>query len=299
VSEVEYTDGGKWKRRRFGHRVDYGRSLIFTQKSSNPRDRRIDAAIGGIAGVASGLLGVGGGFFMVPLQVWWTRRGQHQAIGTSLAAILPISLVGAAAYYFARGTPEVDVTVALFLAAGSSAGAFLGALLASRLSDRTLKVIMAILLVAVGSKELYDAVIGVAPHLVGTTVLRLSPLDYGLITAGGVLIGVASGLTGVGGGILIVPLLGLGFGIGQRIAQGTSLLAILPTAAIGALTHHRSGNVDLRAASWIGIAGAPAALVGAALALWLPQRFLGGLFGAFLLFAAVRTWPRGRATPAA
>src|SRR6202040_1075276 len=116
-----------------------------------------------------------------------------------------IALVGAAAYYFGRSTPEADLTVAFFVAAGSSLGAFLGALLASRLSDRALKVIMAILLLAVGSKELYDAALGVAPQLVGTTVPRLSAVDYALITAGGVVIGVASGLTGVGGGILIVP----------------------------------------------------------------------------------------------
>jgi len=90
-----------------------------------------------------------------------------------------------------------------------------------------------------------------------------------------------------------VPLLSRGFGIGQRVAQGTSLVAVLPTAAIGAFTHHRGGNVDLRAAIWMGGAGAPAALVGAALALWLPQRALGGLFGIFLLVAATRTWPLG------
>ena len=100
------------------------------------------------------------------------------------------------------------------------------------------------------------------------------------------------GLAGVGGGILVVPLLALGFGISQRIAQGTSLLAILPTAAIGALTYYRSGEVDLRAAVWMAGAGIPAALVGAGLALWLPQRFLVGAFGTFLLFAAFRTWPR-------
>jgi hypothetical protein len=96
----------------------------------------------------------------------------------------------------------------------------------------------------------------------------------------------------VGGGTLVVPLLGLGFGIGQRIAQGTSLLALLPTSAIGGLTHHRSGDVNVRAAMWMGGAGVPAALAGSALALWLPQRVLGGLFGLFLLAAAARMWPR-------
>ena len=69
-------------------------------------NRRVDLAIGAIGGLAGGLLGVGGGFVMVPLQVIWTGRTQHRATGTSLAAILPIALVAAATYYFGRGTPQ-------------------------------------------------------------------------------------------------------------------------------------------------------------------------------------------------
>jgi uncharacterized membrane protein YfcA len=255
-------------------------------------DRKIDAAIGVIGGLAGGLLGVGGGFVMVPLQVIWARRSQHRATGTSLAAILPIGLVAAATYYFGRSSPQTDLPVAFFLAVGGIVGAFTGSLAARRISDRTLSIIMAILLVGVGVKEVYDAFLGAAPHLVVTAAPALSARDYAVITVGGVLVGVASGLTGVGGGILVVPLLGLGFGIGQRIAQGTSLLALLPTSAIGALTHHRNGDVNLRAAMWMGGAGVPAALAGSALALWLPQRVLGGLFGVFLLAAAARMWPR-------
>src|SRR5258708_39498856 len=146
--------------------------------------------------------------------------------------------------------------------------------------------IFAILLVGVGLKEVYDAFGGAAPHLVGTVVRVLSPRDYALITVGGVVVGIVSGLTGVGGGTLIVPLLGLGFGIGQRVAQGTSLVALLPTSAIGALTHHRSGDVNVRAAVSMGGAGAPAAIAGSAPPPLLPPRGLGGLFGIFLLAAA-------------
>lgn len=263
--------------------------MIATRETSN---RRVDAAIGGLGGLAGGLLGVGGGFVMVPLQVMWAGRDQHRATGTSLAAILPIALVAAATYYFGSSTPQTDLKVAFFLAVGSGFGALVGALAARRISDRALKMIVAVLLVAVGLKEVFDAVVGTAPHLVGTTQSAFQATDYALIAAGGLVVGVVSGLTGVGGGILVVPLLALGFGIGQRVAQGTSLVAILPTAAIGALIHHRSGNVDLRAASWMAGAGVPAALVGSALALWLPQRALGGIFGIFLLFAATQIWPR-------
>jgi uncharacterized membrane protein YfcA len=229
---------------------------------------------------------------MVPLQVIWAKRSQHRATGTSLAAILPIAVVAAAIYYFGRSSPQTDLPVAFFLAVGGIVGAYFGSLAARRISDRALSMIFALLLVGVGLKEVYDALVGAAPHLVGTAVPTLTPRDYAVIAASGVVVGVASGLTGVGGGTLIVPLLGLGFGIGQRVAQGTSLVAVLPTSAIGALTHHRSGDVDLKAAAWMGAAGVPAAVAGSALALWLPQRALGGLFGLFLLFAAARMWPR-------
>ena len=242
--------------------------------------------------MAGGLLGVGGGFAMVPLQVLWAHRDQHRASGTSLTAILPIAIVAAATYYFGSATPQTDLSVAFFLALGGVFGALIGALAASRISDRALKVIVAVLLLGAGLKELYDALVGAAPHLVGTAVAAFEePKGYALIALGGFVIGVVSGLTGVGGGILVVPFLVIGFGIAQRVAQGTSLLAILPVAAIGALTHYRNGNVDLRAASWMSVAGVPAALVGSALALWLPARVLGGLFGIFLLFAATRIWP--------
>ena len=266
-------------------------SLIETQERTDPR---IDAAIGAIGGLAGGLLGVGGGFVMVPLQVIWAKRSQHRATGTSLAAILPIAVVAAATYYFGRSSPQTDLTVALFVAVGGIVGAFLGSLAARRISDRVLSMIFAVLLVVVGLKEIYDAFVGAAPHLAATSVPALSSWDYLLITEGGIVVGIASGLTGVGGGTLIVPLLGLGFGIGQRVAQGTSLVAILPTAAIGALTHHRNGDVNLRAAMWMGGAGVPAALAGSALALWLPQRVLGGMFGVFLVLAAARMWPPRR-----
>jgi uncharacterized membrane protein YfcA len=106
-------------------------------------------------------------------------------------------------------------------------------------------------------------------------------------------------LAGVGGGIFIVPMLSLGFGLPQRVAQGTSLIAILPTAAIGAWVHHREGDVATGVAARIAAAGAPAAVIGALLAYLLPQRALLGIFGAFLVFAGTQTWPRAtRSRPA-
>jgi uncharacterized membrane protein YfcA len=237
---------------------------------------------------------VGGGFVIVPLLTLWTGLSQRRASGTSLAAIVPIAVVGATVYYF-RTPPELDVAVALTLILGSAAGAVIGSLSANRVPLRTLETLVAVLLGGVGIYEVFGALAGkVAVTAAASTSFGTE--QYVLLALGGFVIGVLSGLAGIGGGIFIVPMLVLGFGVAQRVAQGTSLIAILPTAAIGAWIHHREGNVALGDAATIAAVGAPAAVVGALLAYLLPQRTLVGLFGAFLVFAAVQTWPRAKKT---
>lgn len=108
--------------------------------------------------------------------------------------------------------------------------------------------------------------------------------------------GVLAGLFGVGGGILFVPTLGLGLGLAQLHAQATSLLAILPTVAVGAWRQHRYGNVRWRPALALGLAGAVGVAGGGLIAESLPEHALRRLFGALLLVVAaqitVRAWRR-------
>jgi uncharacterized protein len=267
---------------------------------SNRKGRRplIEVTIGGLAGIGGGLVGVGGGFLMVPLQVLWAGTSQRVATGTSLAAIVPIATAGAVVYAFGRGTPQLDYRSALLMMLGSSVGAALGANLSRLASERGLRMLFAVLLVLAAGKEAHDAVAGSATTLSSGGPGDLGPVGYALITLCGVGIGTLSGLVGVGGGVLIVPTLVFAFGIGQRIAQGTSLLATLPTALFGALVHYRNGNVDLPSARQMALGGVPGVLVGAVLALWLPERVLAGMFGFLLAVLAVRLWPR-RSVPEA
>ncbi len=72
-----------------------------------------------------------------------------------------------------------------------------------------------------------------------------------LVILTGLLVGLLSGVMGIGGGILLVPVMVLGFGFGQQVAQGTSLAAIVPTSVVGAYVHDRAGNVDRAAAAWV------------------------------------------------
>jgi uncharacterized protein len=112
----------------------------------------------------------------------------------------------------------------------------------------------------------------------------------------GVAAGVLSGLFGVGGGILFVPTL-LALGLGQLEAESTSLLAILPTAAVGAWRQHHYGNMRLRSALLLGIASVAGVGLGALIATSLPEHLLRRLFGVFLLVVAGqliwRSWRAG------
>ena len=228
----------------------------------------------------------------MPLQLMWARADARRASGTSLAAIIPMAVVGAAVYYLGKnGAHQVNLAVAFFLVLGGMAGAYLGAWLAPQVPKRLLHVMLSVLLVLAGLRELLGIIPGGAASVRGTGAV-ISTSGYALIVLTGFLIGIASGVTGVGGGIFLVPAMVAGFGIAQRVAQGTSLVAILPTVAVGAFAHHRRGNVDLGAALSMGLAGMPAALVGALAALWLPQSILAGLFGLLLLAAAVPMWPK-------
>jgi uncharacterized membrane protein YfcA len=101
-----------------------------------------------------GLLGVGGGFVMVPLQVLWARVPQRQANATSLVAIIPIAIAALPIYYFQNGTPQVDLRMALLLVIGSMVGVYLGARLLKRIPERPLSIAVAVLLLLAGGKEL-------------------------------------------------------------------------------------------------------------------------------------------------
>jgi hypothetical protein len=229
---------------------------------------------------------------MVPLQVLWAKTTQRRAAGNSLAAIVPIGIVGACIYYFGARSPQLNLKVAVFVMIGSSAGALVGSTLASRVPERALKMLVAALLLVAAATEVHDAVLGGSAVLESGSRSELAPVSYALLILSGAVIGIVSGLTGVGGGVLMVPTLVVGFGLGQRVAQGTSLLAILPTAAVGAVIHQRHGDLDPGAAGWMSLGGVPGALLGAVLALVLPQRVLAGLFGLLLAALAVRMWPR-------
>jgi len=108
-------------------------------------------------------------------------------------------------------------------------------------------------------------------------------------------VGFASGLLGVGGGFVMVPAqfwmlksMGVDPDIAIRVALGTNLLVVLPTALNGALTHHKRGAVLWRAGITLGMTAVIGAYLGAIVATRLPVRIMTVLFGSFIVLVAVR-----------
>jgi uncharacterized protein len=111
----------------------------------------------------------------------------------------------------------------------------------------------------------------------------------------GVLVGALGGLLGVGGGTILVPILVLAERYPQHLAQGVSLLMILPTGIVGALSHARHGHVLRGILPGLMLGGAVGALLGALLAHRIESGTLSRLFALFLLpVGAQMIFGRGR-----
>jgi uncharacterized protein len=123
------------------------------------------------------------------------------------------------------------------------------------------------------------------------------PLTLALLLAVGLAAGFLAGLLGIGGGILIVPALVLLLGFDQHLAQGTSLVVIIPAALAGSWTHYRRGRLDLRTAAFVAAGGVIGAAIGSLSALSLDDALLQRLFAVVLLIVAVRMLNPRRTEP--
>lgn len=117
--------------------------------------------------------------------------------------------------------------------------------------------------------------------------------SYFLAAALGVLAGVLSGLFGVGGGILFVPIL-TWIGLTQVHAEASSLLAIIPTVIVGVWRQQQYGNVRWRPAAVLGVSSIAATVGGAQLAISLPESTLRKLFGVLIICVAAQIAWRAR-----
>jgi len=215
-------------------------------------------------GVLVGLLGIGGGVVLVPAMVYLLHYDQHLAQGTSLFILLPPIGLGALREYWKNG--QVDLRAGIYCAAGFLLGGYGGGWIAVPLPSHYLQAIFGffLMLSAVLLWRKTNLATPQASGSAGAASLRAGHMAGFFFTA--VFCGVAAGLVGIGGGVLLVPLLGLLFGFSQHKAQGTSLVALIPpTGLLALLVYWKAGYVNWHTG-----------------ALLIPGVFLGGILGGML-----------------
>lgn len=275
--------------------------------ATGPWRRRLPALLlGAAAGFASGMLGIGGGLVVGPVLAS-TGMELPLALGTAVAVVVPIAGMGVIVEGLTR--PEhLVLWVALLLALGGQMGVLGGARLLQRMPERSLRAFYALVLAGAGLRSL--GVGGAVPAEALQGVAGAGPFDLDAATAArgalalgvGAVAGLCAALFGIGGGLVAVPgMVYLVGGFDFHHAAGTSLLAMVPTAARAAVVALRQGRVEKPLASRLALA----ALAAAAAAVWLrnlavaPQ-MLARLFGAFLCLAAghqLKTALRSTAAP--
>ncbi|QIM17865.1 sulfite exporter TauE/SafE family protein [Leucobacter coleopterorum] len=236
------------------------------------------ALLGALTGMLSGLFGIGGGVILVPMLVMFLGFQQRLAAGTSVAAILPAAVVGGIGYAV-QG--NVDWIAAVALAAGVIGGAQLGSFLLSRVPTGFLRwMFMGFLAVVVVSLWF------VVPQR--GDEISMSVLNAILLVVTGFITGVLSGLLGVGGGVVVVPVLMFFFGASDLVAKGTSLIMLIPGSISGTIGNARRRNVDLRAAAVLGIAASLMSPIGSVVATHIPPFWSNVAFSALLAFILVQ-----------
>jgi len=245
----------------------------------------VSCPVGVISGAMGALCGVGGGVLIIPALRQTTQLSQHIISGTSLAAVTLASTVGAAAY---ASQGVANLPVAACLASTSILTAGLGVRAGKRLSDRHLTRVVGFSLLIMSpliafKKHLRSAeqpvqpVLSVKPEIpqerkevsedsgfsdfahklsryscspVPDTlpkVLEYLKENYNFILAG-CATGFASGLLGLGGGIVMTTYMAVGTNMSQHEAVATSIFAMVPTGVSASFFHVQAGNVKMRAA---------------------------------------------------
>lgn len=266
------------------------------------------ALVGVLIGIASGLLGIGGGTVMVPIFRLAFGMSATVSTATSLFAIIPTSISGAISHVKGKTCiPALGIAAGLGGACLSPVGVWL-----AQLSPDWLVMLAAALIIGYSAINMFKKAFKLRPAGQPAAGVDAAAATPSLTSSGepavsaptaddsslsrkqllqgaaiGLVAGLASGYVGVGGGFIMVPLMLSIIGIPMRKASGTSLIAVMILAIPGVIEQGIIGNINYLAGIAIVIGTIPGAVIGARLVTKVPERTLRLLFGCFLIVAAV------------
>lgn len=233
-------------------------------------------SLGLVGGVLSGLIGVGGGIFFVPALIFVMGWDIKEAVAVSLVIIIFSSLSGTIRNL--RTDDPINWRAATILATTVAPSALIGVAI-SRISPSILvEVVFAIILLLL-----------VYPTARGALNLGQSiKIPTVLVIAAGIIIGTLSGLVGVGGGVLMVPLMVLGLGLRTKVAIATSLVITFCTGVVGSIGYIATGFDQFASLPPLVIGSIVGAWLGVRLRVHTPDKALRVVFAGFMVAVAIR-----------
>lgn len=234
---------------------------------------------GVLIGAALGLLGGGGSVLTVPIFVYVLGFSPKEAIAMSLAVVAATSAFGAVGYWRAG---HVNVRIATMFGGVAMLGTLVGVRLAQFISGTTQMVMFGAVMLAAAvfmlrSRPVCDDDVTEVSGEPFTSVLKVMP--------GGLLVGLLTGVVGVGGGFLIVPALVL-LRMSVHEAVGTSLLVITGTCIVGFLGYFGHVSLNWVAVALVAAGTLPGIALGSYAHQYVPQSILRRGFAAFLVVIA-------------
>ncbi len=244
--------------------------------------------LGLFVGIIGALLGIGGALILVPVLTLFFDVPLEKAIGVGLVSIIATSSAAASVYVQEKLT---DIRLGMLLELGTTMGAVFGALVVGYFSRKALALMLALFLLYSATSMVRK--IRSADDEPATPVGEYSIRHIPVGLAGSAFAGTISGLLGIGGGPIKVPLMYLVMGVPLRVATATSNFMIGVTGATSALIYFVRGRVDVAVTAPVVLGVFSGSLLGSKIAPAIRSRYILAVFSLLLLYLAVEMFRVG------
>lgn len=253
-----------------------------------------------VVGIISSLTGIGGGSFIVPILIMFFNISTHKAVGTSLLIVIFTAISSTFAYYKQK---RIDYKSGLYLIFGTIPGALIGAYLTNSFSSKELALLFGFFLILISFRMVYSSLKrnenvdhkksknekhGLLIEIKdsnGQIFKYHANIPLGMLFS--IFAGISSGMFGIGGGALAVPIMHIIVGMPIHIAIATSMFIMIFTSISGVIGHILLGNVLIELAIPLLIGIVFGTQIGALIARKLKAKILGTIFGLILILISL------------
>lgn len=251
---------------------------------------------GFLIGVVAAMTGIGGGAFIVSLLVLAYAFAPANAVGTSLTAIIFTAVAATLNYWMQK---RIYYRTGLVLAITTVPGASLGAYLTTILPQKWLGIILGLMLIPIALHMITNlgSIRKKSPDAQEKTSQPKARSDSQLVRSRKIILigaalcflgGLASGLLGIGGGVLVVPIMTFAIGMPIHFATGTSMFTMIFTSISGVAQHYLADHIRFEYAFLLALGTVLGAQVGAYASRRVSSRNLRKVFGAMLIVVSVQ-----------